>query len=784
MSCLTRRFHIALILSVTMLFPLALLTRAQEDDQPGHSIGKVSVLGHLILMELNEGALGHQNLFDLDQRTLRFTPGPDGYRVENLPLQWDADFGDQIKNPNVALRNFSFPFSGKTWDSISVGVTGSIRFGPPAPPAFGEEPPAGLPAGFHMPDFGGVSIARFDQLSEGAGNLVNTVPAICVFFKPRTSGDRYVKQLDDRVVVTWDNTEPYGNIQDFSWYKTVNQFQAVLHKDGVIELSYKQLAARDAIIGVYPLISGNDEKPLATLTPASTNSSAPANLNLQDVRLSVVDNLFLKVTFETSGAILPEGDPGIRGISYRVDFTAHKPSLARATHASSASTIEHPDATWTIFGFGVRRANSGRGSRYVAFGPGLSRQVEVSGNTISMQGLLPPSLRGSKQLTVSAAVGVPNSESDSNSRRSINQIPAIPPQPVTLTGLRNPEVHFASLKPDAGPLPLAYEAFHYYALPNNRDLSCTVIKALGDHYDFLTYYSDFRVDNQEAGTPSDGPFGSTGPAVTGIGNDQTAQGLASYCTPGRFQWAFVQPVYSGAIQAQEYPPADAPIGDMHDITFYEKQLEEVSNDGKMPPYMYAMSQVGHELGHRWAASLHAKVGNEDINLGDPYHWLMGLQAPVPFPYVRPTEASIMGGGVWQDNFDGTYTQLDDNYYVPATGYGYLDLYAMGLISPAEVPDFFLLRNLKPVGVDANGHRIFKADRLKITIQDVIAAMGPRVPDVNHSQRQFNTGMVIMVQHGQKPSARLINETNGIREQWMKFFSISTGRRASMTTNPN
>ena len=23
----------------------------------------------------------------------------------------------------------------------------------------------------------------------------------------------------------------------------------------------------------------------------------------------------------------------------------------------------------------------------------------------------------------------------------------------------------------------------------------------------------------------------------------------------------------------------------------------------------------------------------------------------------------MGGGVWQDNFDGTFTQLDDDYYV-------------------------------------------------------------------------------------------------------------------------
>jgi hypothetical protein len=748
-----------LLVFCALLLPFSSLY-AQQREQPGHSIGKVSVLGHLILMELDRGAFGQQNLFDLGRRTLRFTPESAGYRVENLPLLWDADLGSKIGEPQVTLHNFSFPFSGKTWDSFSVGVTGSIRFGPPERSAFPN-----APAGFVPRDFGGVSIARFDQLAEGAGNLVNTVPAICVFFKPRMSGDRYVKELSDRVVVTWDLTEPYGNIQDFTWTKTINRFQAVLHKDGTIEMSYQKLAAKDAIVGVYPVVSGGAEKPLATLTGAK-NSSAPANLDLQSLQLSVVDGLFLKVTFQTSGAVLAEGDPGLAGIAYRVHFSAHKPSLVPGRTPQSG-------ADWTIFGFTPRRANSGP-SRYFAFGPGLSRHVEVNNNTISIQGILPPALRDAREITVSADTSVSRSE------QPASQIPA---SSVPLTGLQNPEVHFSSLKPNAGPFPIAYEAFHYYALPNNRDLSCTVIDALGDKFDFLAYYSDFRVDNQEAGTPSDGPLGSTGPAVTGIAATQTPQGLASYCTKGRFQWGFIQPVYAGAIQMQEYPPADAPIGDVHDITYYEKQLAEISQDGKMPPYMYAMSQIGHEMGHRWAAFVSAKVGDETIPLG-PVHWAMGLQAIAPFPYVRPTEASIMGGGVWQDNFDGTYTQLDDDYYVPATGYSYLDLYLMGLISPTEVPDFFILRHLVPVGKDANGHRIFKADRTKVTIQDVIAAEGPRLPDVDHSQRRFNTGMVIIVQHGLKPTPLLIRETNGIREQWMKYFSIATGRRATMTANPN
>jgi hypothetical protein len=752
-----------MLLVVCAIFVAQCAVRAQEREAPGKPIGKVSVQGNLILLELDEGALGQQNLFDLGKHTLRFTPGSAGYRVENLPLHWDADFGHMMNNHEVTLHNFAFPFSGKTWDSFSVGVTGSIRFGTESnTPANGANPLYG-PRG----DQGGVSIDRFDPLSEGAANLVNTVPAICVFFKPRMSGATYVKELEDRVVITWDVTEPWGNIQDFTWTKTVNRFQTVLHKDGAIEMSYQEVAAKDAIIGVYPLVPGGVEKPLATLAGKknSGGGAVAAHLDIQNLKLSVVDGLFLKATFETAGPALAEGDAGISGIAYHVYFDAHKNSAQPEDPANA-------DAVWTIRGFAPRRANAG-GSRYFAFGPGLSRRVTTSGNTISIQGMLPPVLRSAAQIAVSADAVAAGSDAP------VAQIPA---RPVALSGMRDPEVHLSSLKQQDGPFSVVYEAFHYYALPNARDLTCSVIKGLGDKYDFLAYYSDFRVDNQEAGTPSDGPLGTAvGGAVTGIGAPQ--RGLASYCTPGRFQWQYIQPVYVGSVQMQERPPADAPMGDGHDITFYQKQLKEISQDGKMPPYMYAISQIGHEMGHRWSAFVSAKVGDETIPLG-PTHWARGLQAIVPFPYVRPSEASIMGGGVWQDNFDGTFTQLDDDYYVPATGYSYLDLYLMGLISPAEVPDFFILRNLVPAGKDANGHPIFKADRTKVTIQDVIAAEGPRVPDVDKSQRQFNTGMVIVVQHGSKPSSELIERTNGIRKQWIDYFSITTGRRASMTANPN
>ena len=561
---------------------------AQRRQGPGHSIGSVRTQGDLIVVSLNEGALGKANLFDLAGRTVRFKRDGTGYRIETLPLRWDPEFGDEMAGPQAALHQFAFPFSGKEWDAFSVGIAGNISFGAPQGGGRGGRG-------------GGVTIDRFAQLQVAARTLVNTVPAISVFFKPRMTGKRYLKELNDRAVVTWNLSEPAAGIQDFTWTPTVNRFQAVLHKDGTIEMSYEQMAAKDAIVGVYPVIPG----------------------------------------------------------------------------------------------------------------------AEASA------------------------------------------------------------VHLSGSKPQDGPFPIAYEAFHYLTLPDSRDLSCTVIQALGDKFDFLVYYSDFRVDNQEAGTPSNGPLGGgpAGGAVTGIGARQ--RGLENYCTQGRFQWEFIQPVYIGSNQGQERPPEGLADPSTRNIASYAHQIGERTPDGKILPYDYAMSQIGHELGHRWSAFASAKVNGETIALG-PTHWARGLQAPVPFPYQRPTEASAMGGGVWQDNFDGTYTQLDDDYYVPATGYSYLDLYLMGLIAPAEVPDFFILRNLSPAGSDRNRHPMFKADRTKVTIEDVIAVEGPRLPDVDHAQKKFNTGMVVMVEHGARPSRELIERTSAIRERWIDYWETVTGHRSSMT----
>lgn len=745
--------------AVALLFVLTTLS-AEAQWEPGHSIGTVTAHGKLIVLTLNEGVLGTPNLFDLSHRTLRFIPGPSGYRVENLPLAWDPDFGEEIGDPRVVLKNFTFPFSGKAWDSLSVGLTGSI--------VFGEQPQQNAERGPVTLRKGGLSVERFAELQQSAPELVNTVPAISVFFKPRMSGKRYFKELSDRAVLTWSLTEPAGGIQDWTWNPTVNRFQAVLHNDGTIELSYEDVAARDGIIGVYPMVSRSAERKLVTIETGASHTKPSADRSIRDLRLSAVDNLYLKVSFDTNGPQPAANDPAIAGTTYRV-------CLDRQPITAGCSDDAHHDLLWTLRGLGPRTHGAKTHEPdYRVMGSGLSQHVSIDGNSLSIEGTLPEGYNAGDTIYVSSTLQPPGVQPA--------DVVQIAPHPVKLTALSSPQVHFSSLAKSAGPFPVVFESFHYVESPRAQDLTCSVIDALGDNFDLLAYYSDFRIDNPEAGTSSDGPDGGgpAGGAVSGIGAPQG--NLAAFCTKGRFQWQFIQPIYSGANQMQEYPPDGLTDEDRHNISAYSHQLAERTFNGKIPPYDYAISQIAHEMGHRWSAFVFAKVKGETVDLG-PVHWAMGLQAPAAFPYQRPTEASIMGGGVWQDNFDGTYTQLDDNYYVPATGYSYLDLYLMGLISPSEVPDFFMLRNLVPAGHDAQGRPLFRADRTSITIQDVIAAEGPREPDVDHAQKNFNTGMVLVIEHGKMPSPELVERVNGIRERWIDYWTTATDHRATMTSEP-
>jgi hypothetical protein len=559
------------------LVALVLASSANGQSRPpGKPIGTVTTRGDLVLVELDQDALPAPNYFDLRQRTLRFRPDSNGFRVESVPLAWDTAFGQTIDSSAVVLKSLKFPFAGQPWDRFFVSNMGVISFGRDDRSFPGRD---GL----------WLSLSRRTELRIAGDALASATPAIAAFLKPRMEGRRYVKELADRVVVTWETSEPAGGTNDFTWFRTLNRFQAALYRDGTITLSYDSLSAADAIVGVY--------QPL----PAGTPRPGPTDLS--------------------------------------------------------------------------------------------------------------------------------------------------------------------SLSPASGPFRVVYETFHHHGLPRPADLACTVLAALGDRFDFLAYFADFRVDYQLAVTP----MSNTGPAIPGTGVAPTAT-QASFCSNGRLQGALNIPLNIGSTLGTEYAPPNAAT------PVYDPWPTRPGGPGA---YDFAMANLSHEFGHRWLGMATARVGNDTIQLGGS-HWFPGLHAPTAFPTNQPRASSTMGGSFWQANGDGTFTQIDDDFYVPAKGYSHLDLYLMGFLPASAVPDFFFLRSLERVRTDDRGHPVYRAEQVKISINDVIASLGNRAPSLAESQKRFTTGFVGVVLKGQQPTAELLAGMQGIQRRWIEYWFKATGGASTMS----
>ena len=413
------------------------------------------------------------------------------------------------------------------------------------------------------------------------------------------------------------------------------------------------------------------------------------------------------------------------------------------TRTSTKSTV-----VWTIRGVAGGRGGGGRSAaaqppRYVVSGSGAEPEVTVAGNTISIKGHSADRALRARQKSAfvpNVATGTPTSISWI-ARRG----------PCRSTGIRSPEVDLSTHEEEGRAIPRRVRRIPLAGDSARQDVACSVITALGDKFDFIASYSDFRVDNPEGGTPSTGPRGGN---VSGIGTN--TNGLENYCSQG----ATAVDVRRAGIDVGGADPG-ALARRAHDGL----QLRDVADRPR------ARTPVGGRRARdRERRNDHARPGA--LGGGRP-------SSRRRFRTRIPVEADAMGGSTWKDNGDGTYTQLDRDYYSPAKGWSWLALYLMGLAKPEEVPPFFILRNLQRTGQsDADGHPIYKGDKTVITIQDVIAAMGPRVPDFDHAQKKFNTAIVVMTMPGKAPTKELISAANNISEHWIAYWSKTTngGRR--------
>ena len=180
--------------------------------------------------------------------------------------------------------------------------------------------------------------------------------------------------------------------------------------------------------------------------------------------------------------------------------------------------------------------------------------------------------------------------------------------------------------------------------------------------------------------------------------------------------------------------------------------------------------LGQESGHRWLAFLNFADEN-----GEPSDALLGRDL-AHWSFCHNTLASDMEGNEIRDDGGDHFTTI-----AATERYSPLDQYAMGLIGPDDVPPFFFVdpcdnRAAAPlIGAVMLGHRI------DVTIDQVIAAEGPRVPAANKAPHSFNMAFIVVGPSGEPPSDAAIARVDRIRAAWEPYFARATDGHGSVST---
>jgi hypothetical protein len=184
----------------------------------------------------------------------------------------------------------------------------------------------------------------------------------------------------------------------------------------------------------------------------------------------------------------------------------------------------------------------------------------------------------------------------------------------------------------------------------------------------------------------------------------------------------------------------------------------------------SLDLLAHEGGHRWLATLHfIDEGGQSSDA------LLGRQR-AHWSFCHNTLASELEGNLIREDGGDRFTTIG-----ATQGYSPLDLYAMGLIPPEDVPPFFYVngcpnREAAPeVGIVLNGRRV------DLTIADVIAAEGPRVPPANKAPHSFNMAFILVSPPGQFPAEETIARLDRLRAAWEPYFTQITNGLGTANT---
>lgn len=194
---------------------------------------------------------------------------------------------------------------------------------------------------------------------------------------------------------------------------------------------------------------------------------------------------------------------------------------------------------------------------------------------------------------------------------------------------------------------------------------------------------------------------------------------------------------------------------------------------------------GQEFAHTWLSFTQFV----DPNTGAMSNELLGRDG-AHWSAIFHTEASVMDGMEFTENEDGTFTAGQNS-----VRYGPLDLYAMGVLSPEEVKGMYIIRNaryLDGLAVDIvndgwtgqlSPGTTITGERFDISIDDVIAAHGPRIPAWNEENEDFRVAIILVTKPGEsaEDAAEAVAKLNVGRIAWENTHMAWTDNRSTMCT---
>lgn len=685
--------------------------------QVAHSIDVTN--DQIILVEMKE-SLVDSNLFDLENTTISFVPNDQGeYSVGRMGLQWDQTIGEEMEvsslsaSPTVVANTY-------TLENFDFPFSGEhfreIYVSPNGLIAFDSDIFSGIMQRLYASSF------RYDIGLKDISAVFyeNTIaPLFWTYGHTNIPGTIHVNEKEDHLVLTFSVSEPCCHLDAFTTKNNVNEYQVKLYSSGKIDISYRDVESKMGVVGVFPKHNYGLGQIIQSYNFEETSGIDP-QYDITNVSISrSKDNRNLEFVYTFAG------------------------DLAKVTLAGSNLWYVTISVQYNFIPFGGPVITGGSSNLRVLGGTIVSEPI-IRGNklfvSLNFESL---NLRAGHIVEISSRAGGSASRMGDEIEFSF-----VYPELVSRDSLtRNTDFSAEEISNVQSRI---YEGFYHQADLDTDRMMCDIISEYGDLFALGAHYSSFRLDNLAASSPVKS-FNSPSKGIgIGLGFDadpRDGPSLIGTCRSYDLQANLARIIPLGSVAGSGFGS---------------------------PSHYYSAGLLTHEIGHNWiVAGLTATVGGETINLSTfGGHWRSNLHSPVAIKLTEQEESSTMGGVHWRDNGNGTFSRFSSPLLT--SGFSYLDLYLMGFIPPENVPDFHIINSRAFFDRDSDGNAQYKVDKVDVTIEDVIAANGPRFPTYLESPKDFNMAFSYVRPYGESIDQSKLATLRGIRDAFFERWCNATG----------